>query len=338
MKEDIDEQLDEDDPLYDKVPSDEDYASVASESSSFESKKKPNFGDLNKPLAINLSSPVHMSDQTKSSRSNKATPSPSNSKLKVLTTNFDRPPANFSSNGQPASSLVANAESTLNSIMNSLNQIDYSHLNQADQSSPHEHRQADPYSRERLNHINLNEAPYKTSYTELKEENSLMQEMVSFYFYKTLFDEINFNILKKKIGRLMEENAQLRAEKMITTTNVTNNISQNINNFYPSEQMGLYSTVKNKKFNLLKDHLVLNSHGNQPKLHYKDDSTSRSNEHEYYMEAKGSPTHHHMYSQHAHQPPQFKKHNLTIELSDSSSNEFKKNSNYSSNSDNLFDQ
>ena len=130
----------------------------------------------------------------------------------------------------------------------------------------------------------------------------------------------------------MEENAQLRAEKMITTTNVTNNISQNINNFYPTEDVSLYSTVKNKKFNMLKDHLVLSSHSNQPKLHYKDDL------YEYNMEAKGSPTHHHMHSQHSHHPPQFKKHNLTIEMSDSSSNEFKKNSNYSSNSDNLFDQ
>ena len=167
------------------MPSDEDYASVASESSSFESKKKLNFGDLNKPLAINLSSPVHLS-----SRSNKATPSPSNSKLKVLTTNFDRPPANFSSNGQPASSLVANAESTLNSIMNSLNQIDYSHLNQSNQNSPHEQRQIDPYSRERLNHVNVNEAQYKTSYTELKEENSLMQEMVSYYLMSIAVDKL----------------------------------------------------------------------------------------------------------------------------------------------------
>lgn len=123
--------------------------------------------------------------------------------------------------------------------MNSLNQIDYSHLKQQQQQQEQTNHQLSPkqdiYSRDRLNHVNENQTN-KSNVAELKEENTLMQAMIE---------------------RLMEENAQLRAEKMITASNsssTSNNISQNINNLFynPSqaEDISLYSTVKNKKFNI----------------------------------------------------------------------------------------
>jgi hypothetical protein len=105
----------------------------------------------------------------------------------VLTTNFDKP--NFSGSSgaiqptphNPASTLVANAEHALNSIMNSLNNIDYSHLNQPGSScsqqlgSPTATQPGDLYSRERLNRV----ADARHEFNELKEENCLMQAMVS---------------------------------------------------------------------------------------------------------------------------------------------------------------
>jgi hypothetical protein len=105
----------------------------------------------------------------------------------VLTTNFDKP--NFSGSSaaiqptphNPASTLVANAEHALNSIMNSLNNIDYSHLNQTGSScsqqlgSPTATQPGDLYSRERLNRV----ADARHEFNELKEENCLMQAMVS---------------------------------------------------------------------------------------------------------------------------------------------------------------
>lgn len=183
-----DDLLEEDDPLYDKVPSDEDYASVASESGSsitpLESKQKKS---KSKYMSASVDPFGRLSpDQPSSSRSNmtnKTPHSPPHSKLKVLTTNFDKP--NFSSSIQPtpsnpASALVANAESALNSIMNSLNQIDYSHLNQPSPyhqqpGSPSLNQPADLYSRDRLNRV----SDVKGDLNELKEENSLMQAMAS---------------------------------------------------------------------------------------------------------------------------------------------------------------
>ena len=98
LKEEDEDFLEEDDPLYDRVPSDEDYASVASESSSctpVESKKRSKKYDKGidqSPLSLNCNhtSPVDI-NTSRSARSNKTTPSPSSSKLKVLTTNFDKP-------------------------------------------------------------------------------------------------------------------------------------------------------------------------------------------------------------------------------------------------------
>lgn len=180
--------LEEDDPLYDKVPSDEDYASVASESSSIfeptpktKSTKQSNDSsnetankknDLSSPLTVSLSSsPIN--------RSAKNTPSPSSTKFcnkehKVLHTNFDKPPAYFSQQQQSQQTLVAHAESALNSIINSLNQIDYSHLNSnQSQSTLHESKLSD------LNNVdNVSNSASKMLLTELKNEKELMQAMV----------------------------------------------------------------------------------------------------------------------------------------------------------------
>jgi hypothetical protein len=189
---------------------------------------------------LNLANNQKHSNMTKS-----PTPSPnhSSSKTKVLTTNFHKPCFSGVVANNVSSTLVANAESTLNSIMNSLNQIDYSHL-----GSPV--KTADIYSRDRLNHVGSDNGNLGIV-SELKEENNLMQAMIE---------------------RLMEENAQLRAEKMITSsknpaTTITNNISQNINNLFyteservQSEEVDLYSTVRNKKFNQLRDSFNSNVH------------------------------------------------------------------------------
>ena len=59
----------------------------------------------------------------------------------------------------------------------------------------------------------------------------------------------------------MEENAQLRAEKMLLTTSsisTSNNLTptnQPVNNY--ENEVGLYSTVKNKKFHMLKENFGL---------------------------------------------------------------------------------
>ena len=93
---------------------------------------------------VTLGSPhLSSSSSSVSNRSPKNTPSPSHSKFtakecKILNTKFDKmQPCSFAqpsatpkdSTNMVATSLVANAESTLNSIINSLNRIDYSHLN-----------------------------------------------------------------------------------------------------------------------------------------------------------------------------------------------------------------
>ena len=203
------ETIEEDDPLYDKVPSDEDYASVASEPSSVkpnysETDRRPHIVNNNKinvpdknsqssPLTVNTSnSPLHNSSilSQKSNRSNKNTPSPSGTRFtskehKVLTTNFDKPPSNlYSSSTQStpqsqqqqtssASTLVANAENALNSIINSLNQIDYS---SQPQQSPNVKTSE---SKEQLNESFIQKGISLAAYTEIKNENELMQSMVS---------------------------------------------------------------------------------------------------------------------------------------------------------------
>lgn len=89
-----------------------------------------------------------------------------------MLTNFDKP-QNYQ---QQQSSLVANAESALNSIINSLNQIDYSHLNSnpnQSQSTLHESKLSD------LNNIDSStQSTNKIVLNELKNENELMQAMV----------------------------------------------------------------------------------------------------------------------------------------------------------------
>jgi hypothetical protein len=294
-----DDILEDDDPLYDKVPSDEDYASVASESSSiFESiKMKPNSNKQNEdsserkngissPLTLSLSSsPINHASAI--SKSNKNTPSPSkfvSKEHKVLLTNFDKPPAYFNqqqqlppptttqanqqtqSNNQQ-SSLVANAESALNSIINSLNQIDYSHLNpNQSQSTMHESKLSD------LNNIdNSSQSTNKVILSELKNENELMQAMVNFYslifiyFSSCLIDISKFYF--EKIERLMEENAQLRAEKMLlaaTATVESNQLPIQMSNSKTTDEINLYSTVKNKKFNNFKEKYLLNNNIIEP--------------------------------------------------------------------------
>jgi hypothetical protein len=101
------DQLEEDDPLYDRDPFDEDYASVASESSSItpmdskQKRSKSKYTSSTDPSVTNANghgpnSPSHDPQQqhSKSARSPMTTNSLSKSKLKVLTTNFDKP--NFS--------------------------------------------------------------------------------------------------------------------------------------------------------------------------------------------------------------------------------------------------
>ncbi len=128
---------------------------------------------------------------------------------KILTTNFDKPPS-YSNQGHlqqqslPAdSSLVANAESALNSIINSLNQIDYSHYDSS--ASSNNKKQISPqHSNKKVVHdLNIDE---------LRSENELMQSMIE---------------------RLMEENAQLRAERMLLASSHKND--------------DLYATVRNKQ-------------------------------------------------------------------------------------------
>lgn len=202
----------DEDPLYDKVPSDEDYASVASESST-------NFT---------------ISNKFKSGK-NIEPSSPTSSSVPVQA-NFDKISQSNNSNKSlglgASSSLVANAESTLNSIINSLNRMDCNAAQSTDNYQANE----------------------RDIFTELKSENELMQAMIE---------------------RLMEENAQLRADKMLlTTSNHTNGIVTSTsdvgnvqdmmasnssyqipNNFgHLNDEINLYSTVNNNK---KMDHLLL---------------------------------------------------------------------------------
>lgn len=254
---------DDDDPLYDKVPSDEDYASVASESS--QNNSLPNTpiekyvnnsssftthkanAELNLTLTCSPSSAQHHSHGSHQAQTmhdfysspNKAKMSPSftmkaspstssnGSKLtsKILTTNFDKVPSNLSSantsiNNQQANTsthsanlLVANAESALNSIINNLNQLDY-------KPSPVHSNQSQFYLQQQQ----------QQHFLELKNENELMQSLIE---------------------RLMEENAQLRAEKMLLNSSINTN---NLHKLYqeptsPQKETDayLYSTIKNNK-------------------------------------------------------------------------------------------
>jgi hypothetical protein len=183
-----DDILEEDDPLYDKVPSDEDYASVASESGSiFESNgnkiTKQHQQQQQQTTPKKTEDPLTVSLNSSPTKSNKNTPSPSSAtkfvskEHKVLLTNFDKP-QNYQ---QQQSSLVANAESALNSIINSLNQIDYSHLNSnpnQSQSTLHESKLSD------LNNIDSStQSTNKIVLNELKNENELMQAMVIYIIF-----------------------------------------------------------------------------------------------------------------------------------------------------------
>ncbi|CAF0953229.1 unnamed protein product [Brachionus calyciflorus] len=210
-QEDADLEEEEDD-LYDKVPSDEDYASVASESESASNPTDAKDGFfLGSPLKLDISS-IHAKNlicsPTLSMSSTSSTSSPNSKFTKILNTKFEKAPQNVQS------SLVANAESALNFIMNSLNKIDMNSQN---------------------NTPVIKKSPISPQYnrdlSELKSENQLMKSMIE---------------------RLMEENAQLRAENMQLMTNnqsdfgnhktTTNYISQNINNYYSTDH--LYSSVK----------------------------------------------------------------------------------------------
>lgn len=60
----------------------------------------------------------------------------------------------------------------------------------------------------------------------------------------------------------MEENAQLRAEKMLlsaTTTQESSQPSSQMSNSKTTDEINLYSTVKNKKFNNFKENYLLNN-------------------------------------------------------------------------------
>ncbi|RNA03283.1 ARF GTPase-activating GIT2-like isoform X1, partial [Brachionus plicatilis] len=197
-----------DDDLYDKVPSDEDYASVASESESTQTEVKNK--SVTTPLKLDLNSVQaknFICSPTLSASSASSASSPNSKLTKILNTKFEKAPQHIQS------SLVANAESALNFIMNSLNKID---LNNSAGTPTHGKSPISPQ-------IN-------TELSEIRSENNLMKSMIE---------------------RLMEENAQLRAENMHLQTNsnaesvknqTTNFISQNINNYYSNDN--LYSSVK----------------------------------------------------------------------------------------------
>lgn len=259
--------MDDEDPLYDKVPSDEDYASVASESSStiqigsdvnngrdspglatspppkpskqfnynstngnsshnHKNNNKTNLNHSNShknspsPHSASTSPSTTTSNLNKSSTPTRLFPT-SHKEHKILNTRFEKVPiqaaaaasavlaitatsslpsgalshhSNNNSNGSPAggnnSVLVANAESCLNSIINSLNQIDYSHLTGGGGSEiSNDHRNycgmtTDSFELAQMGHANNNgfKFPMATGrgdlYNELKNENELMQAMV----------------------------------------------------------------------------------------------------------------------------------------------------------------
>jgi len=71
----------------------------------------------------------------------------------------------------------------------------------------------------------------------------------------------------EKIERLMEENAQLRAEKMLlaaTATVESNQLPIQMSNSKTTDEINLYSTVKNKKFNNFKEKYLLNNNIIEP--------------------------------------------------------------------------
>lgn len=250
------------------MPSDEDYASVASESSStIQIGSDVNNGGRDSPglatspppkpskqfnyNSTNGNSHNHKNSKTNlnNSNSHKNSPSPhsastspstttsnlnksstptrlfptSHKEHKILNTRFEKVPiqaaaaasavlaitatsslssgalshnSNNNSNGSPAggnnSVLVANAESCLNSIINSLNQIDYSHLTGGGGGGEisNDHRNycgmtTDSFELAQMqSHVNNNgfKLPMATGradlYNELKNENELMQAMV----------------------------------------------------------------------------------------------------------------------------------------------------------------
>jgi hypothetical protein len=301
---------DNDNDIYDQVPSDEDYASVASDSSDRPTTNKKKSTPKNKhyvnidnlstayndskniktnekrshsesPLkvattqasnsqndqqqlklyspqlsssttSLSLKSPSKIMLLTSPNQSHNNSSSPSKYH-KILNTKFDKLPSNFvhnndnnnTSNHQRyemfapalgnvavASSLVANAESTLNSIINSLNHFDY------------------PPSNSNTNNI----------VQSIGVVNSAAKSPTSNKVFKELKNEND--LMKSMIERLIEENAQLRAEKMMlnsstntTTTsinpiiNTTNYITQNVHNHYKTEEMNLYSSVSSLKKN-----------------------------------------------------------------------------------------
>jgi hypothetical protein len=134
------------------------------------------------------SPPLSSSSSPLSTRSPKNnTPSPSHAaKCKILTTKFDKPVACGSSSltGKDfnsvaaSSSLVANAESALNSIINSLNQIDYSHLGAAPQQ---QQQQQQPTSN--VGSLTKAASFRENGLNELKSENDMMKAMVSVFFF-----------------------------------------------------------------------------------------------------------------------------------------------------------
>lgn len=145
-----------DDDLYDKVPSDEDYASVASESESTQTEIKNK--SVSTPLKLDLNS-THVKNlicsPTLSASSASSASSPNSKLTKILNTKFEKAPQHIQS------SLVANAESALNFIMNSLNKID---LNNSTGTPTQKKSPVSPQINLELN--------------EIKSENKLMKSMV----------------------------------------------------------------------------------------------------------------------------------------------------------------
>lgn len=164
-----------DDDLYDKVPSDEDYASVASESESTQTETRNK--SVTTPLKLDLNSiqaKNFICSPTLSISSASSASSPNSKLTKILNTKFEKAPQHIQS------SLVANAESALNFIMNSLNKID---LNSSSNTPTHKKSPISPQ--------------FNMELSEIKSENKLMKSMVRFYylFLKKIFFR---KILKNK--------------------------------------------------------------------------------------------------------------------------------------------
>ena len=198
MKQLNDDSID-DDPLYDKVPSDEDYASVASEPPTSAAQQSLLF--KNTPI---FKTPIL----------NINTPSSSNPVSTI----------NSPNNLNPELLQISNSKSQLNPkvISKEIKIVEFK------------------TNFEKIN--SLNTTPVLSNSSGLKFVNNnqeISKNKAIDVDRKALAELQNENeLMKSMINSLMEENAQLRADKML--------ISMNNNGLYNEDNTGLYSTVNKK--------------------------------------------------------------------------------------------